>query len=172
MELRVVTEESKELNTVIELYRQSFPPIEHRDTAGVFLDKTGIVSVFAFYEMNSFCGFACILQHLDICYILYLAIVPALRGKGIGSKILAKLHSYYPKKILVLDIEKEDPRSENNDERIKRKKFYLKNGYQETHIINNWRGINFEALSINEIISKKKYDDFWLYIEKNTCGLM
>ena len=61
MELRVITEESKELNTVIELYRQSFPPIEHRDTAGVFLDKTGIVSVFAFYEMNSFCGFACIL---------------------------------------------------------------------------------------------------------------
>mgnify|MGYP003591843196 CR=1 FL=1 len=172
MELRMVTSESKELDTVIKLYKESFPPIEHRDIKSVFFDKTGIVSVFAFYETDSFCGFACTLQHLDICYILYLATVPSLRGKGIGSKILAQLHSHYLQKIIVLDIEEEDLKSENNNERIRRKRFYLRNGYQETHIINEWRGISFEVLSINEIISKKKYDDFWLYIEKNTCGLM
>jgi len=112
------------------------------------------------------------LMHLDICYILYLAIEDSLRGNGYGSKVLKEVALRYPDKYIVLDIEEEDENAHNNIERIKRKNFYLKNGYKELQIYSNWRNIKFEALSFNGSISPKEYNDFWLYIENNTQGLI
>jgi GrpB-like predicted nucleotidyltransferase (UPF0157 family)/GNAT superfamily N-acetyltransferase len=171
-ETKVITKESQDFQHIIELYKNAFPVKEQRNIDSIFYDKTGMIEVLAFYERNHFCGFACTLIHLDICYILYLAIEDSLRGNGYGSKVLKELAIRYPDKRIVLDIEKEDENAPNNIERIKRKNFYLKNGYMELQIDSLWRNISFEALSLNGNISNKEYNDFWFYIEKNTQGLI
>jgi len=171
-ETKVISKESKDLHHVIELYKNSFPVKEQRNIDIVFFDKTGMIEVLAFYDKNHFCGFACTLIHLDICYTIYLAIEDSLRGKGYGSIVLKEIALRYPDKRILLDIEVEDENAHNNIERIKRKNFYLKNGYNELQIYSNWRDVKFEALSFNGYISDKEYNDFWLYIETNTQGLV
>ena len=54
---------------------------------------------------------------------------PDARGNGIGSKILSLVKDKFPNCRLVLNIEALDENAENNDERIKRREFYVKNGF-------------------------------------------
>lgn len=156
-ETKVITKESKDMHHVIELYKNSFPVKEQRNIDSIFSDKTGMIEVLAFYEMNHFCGFACTLIHLDICYILYLAIEDSLRGNGYGSKVLKELALRYPDKHIVLDIEEEDENAHNNIERIKRKSFYLKMDIR-----------NYKYIVIGELLSLRHYRSMAMFLTKNT----
>ena len=65
----------------------------------------------------------------DLSYLFYFAVEQNLRGRGLGSAALrALLQKYYDNR-LFLAIEETTPAAENYEQRLKRKEFYLKNGF-------------------------------------------
>lgn len=79
-------------------------------------------------------GFAVTFSSGDIVLVDYLAVSSESRGTGAGSALLTHLADAYAGKRLMLLIEFLDPYAENIEQRMKRKKFYLKNAYKETGI--------------------------------------
>ena len=87
---------------------------------------------------------------------MYLAVEPNLRNKNYGSKILSKLKEKY--QLLFLSID--EP---NDSISIRRKNFYLKNGFYDINRVYEDTGINYEILctddryEITDNIMKMRY---------------
>ena len=77
----------------------------------------------------------------------YLAVCPQARGTGAGTAILEKIRTYYADKKILLLIEELNPAATNIEQRVKRKRFYLRNGYIDTGIRTSSIGGNMEILS-------------------------
>lgn len=97
---------------------------------------------------------ACLLNSPTISHIIYLAVDESLRGHGYGSKALELLHQSKNGKKIMVDIEVPDEQAENAEQRQKRKKFYLRAGYEETPVKYEWRNENYEILSFGGQISE------------------
>lgn len=110
---------------------------------------------------------AVVMTSPNIAHIIYLAIDDALRGHGYGSQALNILHEFYAEKKFMVDIELPDHTAKNEEQRVKRKRFYTRAGYRETEIKYRWRNENYEILSFGGTISKKDYDNFWKHFNFN-----
>lgn len=97
----------------------------------------------------------------DITAILFLAIAEELRDQGYGSKLLSLISERYPHNRIILDIEAEDSAAPNNEQRIKRKAFYERNGYTESGIAYDWRGVPYKILIKNGKITESEFEAFW-----------
>lgn len=87
------------------------------------------VDFFAAYDKSSFVGIVYNVYYKDIVYIFYLAVNPALRGKGYGSGVLSAVKEKYSDRRIVLNIEECVENCDNYPQRLKRKEFYEKNGF-------------------------------------------
>lgn len=99
-------------------------------------------------------GMEYIIECSDFVYLMYLAIDKNKQGNGYGSKALDDLKRRH--KTLILIIERPDRKI--IDDRIKRKKFYLKNGFYETNKFIEDNGIQYEILCTKKdyIVTKEK----------------
>ena len=88
--------------------------------------------ITAYYDGDTFCGFTYNATRGDVLYLMFFAVNGALRGKGYGSAILSYLKEQYPGKAIVLNIALLDPDAENYDDRVRRLRFYEKNGFHDT----------------------------------------
>ena len=97
-----------------------------------------------------------IVNCVNAYYLMYLAVEPNLRNKNYGSKILSKLKEKY--QLLFLSID--EP---NDSISIRRKNFYLKNGFYDINRVYEDTGINYEILctddryEITDNIMKMRY---------------
>ena len=97
-----------------------------------------------------------IVNCVNAYYLMYLAVEPNLRNKNYGSKILSKLQEKY--QLLFLSID--EP---NDSISIRRKNFYLKNGFYDINRVYEDTGINYEILctddryEITDNIMKMRY---------------
>ena len=78
----------------------------------------------------------------NVYYLMYLAVEPNLRNKKYGSKILTDLKGKY--KTLFLSVE--EPINNIN---IRRKNFYLRNGFYDTNKFYEDKGVNYVVLCNN-----------------------
>lgn len=161
LSIKHITEYAKELLQIEELYQRSFPENERRPLAPLLEDTSGSSEVIAFYDNTLFCGFACLLTQQDITHIIYFAIDDNLRGKGYGSAALTAMSEMKPANRIIVDIEMEEDHSLNNEQRKKRKIFYLRNGYTESEVKFSWRQESYEILVYGGTISKKEFNSFW-----------
>lgn len=143
------------------LYISSFPANERRPFASMLDDPKGYHEVFSIQDGDAFCGLICMITCGTICHIIYFAIREALRGKGYGSQVLQTVCHMKPDKRIIVDIERQDPDAANNGQRIRRKGFYLRNGFGETPVKYVWRNESYEILSLGGIVTDKEFDDFW-----------
>lgn len=162
---------SKDIPKIEELYIESFPENERFSFDMMIKNKNGHYETFGFYYNGVFCGFAILLNSLDISHILYIATVPEFRGKGIGTRALGAIGRIKSEMRIIVDIEREVPGCEENEIRRRRKNFYLRNGYSETDIRYRWQDEAYEILVRGGKISGKDFGDFWksLGIKKNTA---
>ena len=151
------------------LYYRAFPKNERRSFPELAENRLGGTEIFCFYDAELFVGMACLLNGQEISHIIYLAIDESLRGHGYGSKALELLHQSKPGKKIMVDIEIPDEQAENAKQREKRKKFYLRAGYEETPIKYEWRHENYEILSFGGQVSEEEYDGFWEDLRKQTA---
>lgn len=108
-------------------------------------------------------GFMVVQTFKNLCYLFFLAIDSSCRVKGYGSLAIKTLKSLYPEKTQVVDFEMIDESSSNNEQRKKRKSFYLKNGYKETGLFLLYLGVNYELMCNSD--SKFDEDEFKQMLE-------
>ena len=157
---RKITPSSSDYNQFISLYRSAFPK-EERVPLEYLIGDYEENSLIACYEEDNFCGFYSTLTFGDITHILFLAINENLRGHGYGSTVLNLISSHFSHNRIILDIEAEDQTAPNNNQRIRRKAFYERNGYHESGIEYIWHGVPYKIMIKNGSITEQEFDDFW-----------
>lgn len=159
LSLRPVGEGERQKLT--ELYQCAFPAEERRPLEPFFADRSGCAKISSAFSDDSFCGFLCTLRWKDLLHIIYFAVEENLRGKGLGSEILQMFHRENPGVRILVDIEDPLPSSENVAQRLRRKSFYLRNGYRENEIHYRWRTVDYTILSYGGPVTNEEFDAFW-----------
>ena len=97
------------------------------------------------YNDSVIIGIEYIIKYDDVVYLMYLALDKDNRQKGYGTQILNDLTKKYGNVILSIEKAKQG----NNDIKLKRKEFYLRNGFisSNKYILDN--GIEYEILNTN-----------------------
>ena len=82
------------------------------------------------------------------------------RGKGFGQQILTQLIREYSTKSLILDMESPTQICENQEQRKRRHRFYLRNGFRDTNVYKTFDSITYTILIKGEkTFTMKDYDD-------------
>ena len=154
-----VDESFYDLPKISALMERSFPANE-RMPLPVLLKRPGS-SFIALYTDDTFCGFLSLLTWRDITHILFFAVEEEFRGRGYGTRALSLVRELFPGQRLLADIESPGGKSRNEEERLARKRFYLRLGYRASGISYRWRGEDYEILVCGADISSKEFSDFW-----------
>lgn len=161
-----VTENFQDLPQLIDLYKRAFPANERRSLIPLLKDRSEHSDFIAFYDGDTFCGFACLLIWKDIAHIIYFTIEDTLRNNGYGSKALQLMHKQRPNYRFIADLEAVVEDCPNYSQRLHRRQFYDKNGYQLTPVAYPWRGEDYIILAYNGTISNQEFSDFWKFFEE------
>ena len=147
LQVQAITKKLKDFRLVLDLYYSAFPSSEQ---APIFFllqrAKKDNIKFSAYYDEDIFVGFSYTITFGDLTYLLYLAVRQDIRSKGYGAQILKHIREFYPENRIILNIEIEDATAENNAERIRRKSFYIRNGYSLAGFSLEMSGNMFEFL--------------------------
>jgi len=166
-----VTRDAPWFPQVKALYESAFPaneriPIKH------LLDDKIKREFWAFFDGDLFCGFSNSITHGSITNIIYFAVVPELRSRGYGSKILQAIREQHPDTRIVVDIEVEEDSkdAEELERRNRRREFYQRNGFDASPVDYVWQGEHYRLLSTGGTVTEKEFRNFWKEILKNVPG--
>jgi GNAT superfamily N-acetyltransferase len=125
-----VLEEKTDFSSAKRLYRSAFPK-EERVPFGLLrlLALRKGIELVCYREGETFCGFTYTVTEGNVVFVLFFAVNEALRGQGYGSSILKFLRKKNPGRTVILNVEPLDPEAENAEERVRRVRFYEKNGF-------------------------------------------
>ncbi|MCD8368199.1 MAG: GNAT family N-acetyltransferase [Clostridiales bacterium] len=156
--------EPDELRAVYKKHiREDFPRGERRPLFAMErMQKAGRYDCYGYYQEDSLVAYACYILTQSSSYALldYFAVVPELRGHGIGSRFLRDLNGTVSAKCGVF-IEAESPDSAKTEEerqiRERRIRFYLSNGAGRTTSRCLLFGVDYNILFIatNDTADKK-----------------
>ena len=133
---------------MLELIESATFPIEylaHEEGGGLFLGEGDLV------------GLSVVAEFEDFDCIWYLAVREICREKGYGEKIfqIAKHRSYdacYKEKPLLIEIKHPLQHICNDqEERVRRHKFFLEQGFKDTNIIHEHAGNQYLTLTSNDL---------------------
>lgn len=134
---------TKYKDLVENLYLKSFPK-EERFPFWVLEEcsKEDNSDLLAILDNDRFIGMCYLVNCNNAYYLMYLAVAPELRNQNYGSKILTDLKEKF--KTLFLSVDEPV-----DDLSIRRKNFYLRNGFYDTNKYYEDTGINYEILCTN-----------------------
>ena len=146
------------------LYKEAFPKCERKPFSIIkSMAKKGRTDLWYFEEGGKFAGMCATINGHDAILIDYLAVAKERRGTGLGKKMLAMLLEHYNDYGVFLEIEEIDVNAENNDERVRRKNFYLAAGLtpMDTHV--KLFGVDMELLGKDCHLTFDEYREFYLH---------
>ena len=130
------------------LYEISFPDDEKIpwDDLMRLIDEMHL-DFTAYYDGEEFVGFTIVYPRPTVNWYWYFAVLPELRGKGLGQQILTQLIKKYAGHTCVLDMESpyQDP-CPNPEQRRRRHEFYLRNGFRDTDIFRKFDDIEMTIM--------------------------
>ncbi len=91
-------------------------------------------TVMAAVENGQLLGFTVLIPYHDMVMVDYLAVSSKIRSNGTGSRLLQNILKQFPDKKIVLLIERPDDTADNKEQRIARRRFYLKNSFVSSDI--------------------------------------
>jgi len=156
--------DSQSQSQIKEIYETSFPKSEKfpfwvlkqcAKESNVRLDS--IID----HNTDKIVGMSFLISYDDITYLMYVAIDKKYRNKGFGSLVLRDLILRQADVSILLCIER--PSAKKEDIKVRRKDFYLRNGFYETGYFIEDSGVEYEFLSsskeriITENDLKKRY---------------
>ncbi len=150
--------DSSTVSFVKTLYMSAFP-LEERKPFSVILRKQrkNLCEILVIKDGDIPVGFFVNAVVGGAVLVDYFAVDGNARSKGYGSKALDLLKQQYIGKKIVLEIERIDETSQDNDLKTRRKNFYIKNGFCETGMYTKLVGVDMEILSFGGTIG---YDEF------------
>ena len=154
MKLKKILPSDPEVAIMDEVNLEAFPRNERMDTEfQTKLCSEGKLDVWGVWDEEEFVGYSTVYPGKVLSYVFFLAVHSKMRSNGYGSRILNLLRKQYPDKKLVLDIEPTDSSMEahaisyeENQLRLRRKAFYLRNGFRESGYLIKYLGMTFEIL--------------------------
>lgn len=150
MELRAIGRGNPDFPAVLRLYEEASPESERNWTEEDVLEaiehpqgpvSTEILGIYPDEAPDSFCGYFLTLTSDVAVYMYYFAILPDLRGKGIGAKALKALVRRCGDKPLMFDFESIYQECDDLEQRMRRRDFYLRNGFHETGWLMEQNGV-------------------------------
>lgn len=135
--------------------REDFPRNERRPLSAMAkMTKEGKYASFGLYSEENLLAYACYILLADKNYALldYFAVIPELRGNGIGSEFLQNLKEFVPaKKGTFIEAESPDSAKDSDDMQIRRKRidFYISNGTVLTNSKCLLFGVDYNILYIS-----------------------
>ena len=146
-----------------DLYDKAFPEQEKKPLQVMEnLVADGKMEMLAMVDEDEFVGLAINLidAEQDRSLLDYYAIVPEKRNYGYGSRGLEALLKKFKNHKYIFEIETQDEKAENAEDRKKSKAFYLRNGLQETGLFVNVYDTDFEILTPDGELTFWEYVDF------------
>ena len=142
------------------LLLDAFPENERppEDIFFMNVDRNKENELYGYYEKDRFIGFSYLTTFKDICYLFFLAVKKEERNKGYGSIILDYVKKENKDKVLLLCHEEVDDKYPDNDLRIKRRDFYIKNGFVYNGYKTNEFGVIFETRYLG--LHKVPFEDY------------
>lgn len=135
-------------NAFTAINNEAFPKNERCPLERFFeLQKMGLdVDILGFFDNDELLGFFVAMKKGLCAYAWFFAIKNDLRSLGLGTKALSLIFDRYKNYQIVLDFEALDESAPNNEQRIHRKNFYLRNGFKETGYFQYYCETEFEIV--------------------------
>lgn len=141
-----------------DIYMEAFPKRERKPyfvlRQSVKREKAVLMTAT---EGNQLLGFVVLIPYQDMVMVDYLAVSSKVRSKGTGSFIMQNVCRQYADKKIVLLIESLDDAAENKEQRVARRRFYLKNGFTSSDIFIEGPSGEMEILNYGGNVSQKEY---------------
>lgn len=109
-------------------------------------------------ENGAFIGFSYTVSYRELTYLFYFAVDGAQRGTGCGSEILRLLKERCAGSRIFLAREPLDDGAANNGERVRRRNFYLRNGFSDLPYEIREAGVIYDLMSTEEPVDPQDYD--------------
>ena len=175
MILKKLTADHPDVPALKKLYVEAFPESERpisMDDIIAYLDQIpcDLLGVYTDEAPDKFVGFFFGIDGGTAVYGVYYATSPELRSTGIGSKAFKAVLEYYGDKPFWFSYESTFEESANAEQRERRRKFYLKNGFYETGWFTTLNGTEFIIASSKEEFDKEAFEAFMTAMAKNTTG--
>ena len=157
--------EIKELNNCEDvkiLYEESFPPEEKVNFYDFFSGVFSNFQLYALYKAKALVGIFHFKDAKNFVHLNYLAVKSKYQNQGFGSKIISWLKKEFKNKSIVVDIEELDNSAANFENRIRRKRFYKKNGFVDGKHTFDWEGTFMTYMHYGPIDD----EEFMNYIQK------
>ena len=134
MNAYIIEEEGEDFDAVMEIYDRLFPATEkipHEVLLQIAKNEKGELKVYK--ENGALCGFTFIAKDEFFSYLMFFAVNDSLHSKGYGSKIVQQFKEMNLDRPIIFAIEDPDEEgAENLTQRIRRRAFYMKNGFEFT----------------------------------------
>lgn len=154
---------SKRKQEIKDIYLSAFPKEDRMPFwMMILMSYLWNTEFLAFYDKNDLCGFVYMATIRRQTFVMFFAVSENLRSKGYGSQILTQLQALYPKNKIVISIEPYDENAEDIELRLRRKKFYLDNGYVETGCFMKLGGKKQEIIIKNGVFKIPEFKLFFM----------
>ncbi len=151
-----------------QINEEAFPLSERMSFEEIFdFASNTNTDILGIYDGDKPVGFAVLLKNVECGYVYFIAIDQSMRSKGYGGAAIQKLMRVYPELQLVLDFEVIDENAENNEQRLRRKNFYLRNGFHETGNYTMLRNERFEVVCSGGELNKTALKDLLSILHKH-----
>ena len=158
IELRKINRDRKEKRKCKRLYLTAFPDNERAPFILLsYKARRDSVDFLSVYAGDKWLGFFYVVRDEDLAYIFYFAISETERGKGYGSAALQALKEYYFSYRLFLASETLDDAAPNSAERVKRKNFYLNNGFEDLKTKVQEGEVIYDILGVGGEVTNSEY---------------
>ena len=161
IQLRLLTRDCPDIPQLVLINQEAFPPSERASIDGLFdSNDGGNLDMIGIYGEQELLGFFAVRKLGSIRYLAYFAISQTKRSGGIGSRALSLLKQFYPEGQIVVEFEAPDESAENNPIRLRRRDFYLRNGFQETGWYNFYDETEFEIACSELPFHREEFEEF------------
>ena len=156
--MEIATVQKAHWDAVKALYLEAFPKRERKPFFVLRRSvRRGAVQLLTAVEGETLLGFAAVIPHRDMVMVDYLAVSGQVRSRGTGSRLMEAVCSRFPGQRVVLLIERLDDGAENREQRIARRKFYLKNGFTSSDIFISGTSGEMEIMNYGGRVSPADY---------------
>lgn len=155
-----VTKSSKDIHEIKGTFRESFPV--HERLPMWFLlwkSKRDFIDFLGVYDEDKLIGYTYLITNDNLTFVLYLTIDSKIRSKGYGGLVLSKIKEHFPNNRIILNIEAVEETAANYEQRLQRKRFYMRNGYRRTNFNILDAGNAYEVLVCGKDVTIEEYRD-------------
>ena len=141
IEVREIRNDPAELRILETINEEAIPEEERCALSDMFATGAKVRCIDVDREPA---GFMAVRYYGDLVYLAYFAVRRDLRSKGIGGMAVRELIRQNPGRQIVAEYEAPDPQSADYAMRLRRKRFYFRNGFRETGWYTSYDNTEFE----------------------------